>query len=100
MIDIDIHLHQTETTHPLQTLPEYTAYLNSNTDIPDSSSSNHSASAPYSPDRATVTPKKTPILQTQTSVKTTQLQNTTTTQPQNTQQNVSFLETNSPTSDS
>ena len=66
----------------------------------DSSSTNHSPTAPYSPDRATVTPNNTPILQTQTSVITTQSQNTTTTQPQYTQQNLTLLETNSPTSDS
>ena len=52
-------------THSLQTLPEYTA---------------------------TVTSNNTPILQTQTSVITTQ--------PQSTSQNLSILETNSPTSDS
>ena len=83
-----------------QTLPEYTAYLNSDTDILDSSSANHSPSAPCSPDGATVTPNNTPILQTQTSVITTQSQNITTTQPQYTQQNLPFLETNSSTSDS
>ena len=33
-------------THSFQSLPEYTAYLNSDTDILDSSSSNHSPSAP------------------------------------------------------
>ena len=87
-------------THSFQKLPEYTAYLNSETDILDSSSSNHSSSAPYSPDRATITPNNTPKLQTQTSVIATQSQNITTTQPQNTQQNLPFLETNSPTSDS
>ena len=107
MIDINNHLHQTETTHQssslthsFQTLPEYTAYLNSDTDIMDSSSSNQSPSAPYSPDRATVTPNNTPILQTQTSAITTQSQNITTTQSQYTQQNLPFLETNSRTSDS
>ena len=106
MTDTDIHLHQRETTHCLvqlihfKNLPEYTAYLNSDTDILDSSSSNHSPSAPYSPDRATITPNNTPILQTQTSVIATQSHNITTTQPQNTQQNLPFLETNSPTSDS
>ena len=66
----------------------------------DSSSSNHSPSAPYSPDRATKTPNDTPILQTQTSVIATQPQIFATTQPQNTQQNLPFLETNSPTNDS
>ena len=66
----------------------------------DSSSSNHSPSAPYSPDRATVTPNNTPILQTQTSVKTTEPQNIITTQPQPSSRNLPFLETNSPTSDS
>ena len=86
--------------HSFQTLPENTACLNSDTDILDSSSSNHSPSAPYSPDRATVTPNSTPILQTQTSVITTQPQNIITTQPQSTLQNLSFLGTNSPTSDS
>ena len=79
---------------------EHTAYLNSDTDILDSSSSNHSPSAPYSPDRATVTPNNTPIPQTQTSVITTQPQNIITTQPQSISQNLPFLETNSPTSDS
>ena len=106
---IDRHRHSpasnrnnssSSSTHSFQTLPEYSAYLNSDTDILDSSSSNHSPSAPYSPDRATVTPNNTHILQTQTSVITTQSQNTTTTQLQNTQQNLPFLETNSPTSDS
>ena len=106
---IDRHRHSpasnrnnssSSSTHSLQKLHEYTAYLNSDTDILDSSSSNHSAFAPYFPNRATVTPKSTPILQTQTSVITTQLQNTTTTQKQSTQQNVSFLETKSPTNDS
>ena len=106
---IDRHRHSpasnrnnssSSSTHSLQTLPEYTAYLNSDTNILDSSSSNHSQSAPYSPDRAPVTPNNTPMLQTQTSIIPTQLQNTTTTQPQNTQQNVSFSETNSTTSDS
>ena len=87
-------------THSFQVLPEYTAYLNSDTDILDSSSSNHSPSAPYSPDRATVTPNNTPILQTQTPVITTQPQNIITTQPQPSSQNLPFLETNSPTSDS
>ena len=70
-----------------------------NTDILDSSSSNHTPSAPYSPARATITPNNTPILQTQTSGVTTQSQNITTTQSQYTQQNLPFLETNSPTSE-
>ena len=87
-------------TQSFRVLPEYTAYLNSDTDLLDSSSSNHSPSAPYSPDRATVTPNNTPILQTQTSVITTQPQNIITTQPQPNSQNLPFLETNSPTSDS
>ena len=103
MIAIDPHPHQYEIIrhlHSCQTLPDYTAYLNSDTDILDSSSSNHSPSAPYSPDRATVTPNNTPILQTQTSVITTQPQNIITTQPQFILQNLPFLETNSPTSDS
>ena len=52
----------------------------------DSSPSNPSPSAPYSPDRITTTPNNTPILQTQT----------TTTQSQN----LPFFETNSPASDS
>ena len=87
----------------------HTAYLNSVTDKLDSLSSNHIPSAPYSPDRATVTPNDTPKLQTQTSVITTQSQNSTTTQPQNnstttqpqnTQQNLPILEKKSPTSDS
>ena len=47
-----------------------------------------------------MTPKNTPILQTQTSVIITQPQNIITTQPQSTPQNLPFLETNSPTSDS
>ena len=52
----------------------------------DSSPSDPSASAPYFPDRITATPNNTPIRQTQT----------TTTQSQN----LLFLETNSPVSDS
>ena len=104
MIEIDPQLHQpknssSSSTHSFQTLPEYTAYLNSDTDILDSSSSNHSPSALYSPDRTTATPNYTPILQTQTSVLTPQPQNNLTTQSQYTQQNLPFLETNSPTSD-
>ena len=87
-------------THLFQILPEYTAYLNSDTDILDSSSSNHSPSAPYSPDRATVTPNNTSILQTQTSVITTQPQNIITTQPHSISQTLPFLETNLQTSDS
>ena len=86
--------------HSFQTLPEYTAYLNSDTDILDSSSSSHSPSAPYSPDRATVTPNNTPIIQSQTSVITTQPQNIITTQPQSISQSSPFVETNSPVSDS
>ena len=58
-------------THSFQTLPESTAYLNSDTDILDSSPSNPSPFAPYSPDRITATPNKTPILQTQTTTATT-----------------------------
>ena len=81
-------------------MPEYTAYLNSDTDILDSSSSSHSPSAPYSPDRATVTPNNTPIIKTQTAVITTQPQNIITTQPQSFLQNSPFVETNSPVSDS
>ena len=57
----------------------------------DSSSSNPSPSAPYSPDRAPATPTNTPILRTQTSVITTQLQ----TIPEN----LLFLDTDSPTSE-
>ena len=60
--------------------------MNSDTDILDSSPSNPSPTAPYSPDRITTTPNNTPILQTQT----------TTAQSQN----LPFLETNSPASDS
>ena len=45
-------------------------------------------------------PNNTPILQTQTSVITTQPQNILTAQPQNTPQNLPFLERSSPTSDS
>ena len=106
---IDRHRHSpasnrnnssSSSTHSFQTLPEYTAYLESDTDILDSSSSNHSPSAPYSPDRAIVTPNNTPILQTQTSVITSQSQITTTFQPQYNQQSLPFLETNSQTSDS
>ena len=87
-------------THSFQTLHEYTACLNSDTDILDSLSSNHSPSASYSPDRATVTPNNIPIIQTQTSVITTQPQNIITTQPQSTSQSLPILETSSPTSDS
>ena len=72
----------------MQTLPEFTAYLNSDTDLLDSSSSKSSPSAPYSPDRITATPNNTPILQTQTTTTTTQ------------SQNLPILETNSPLSDS
>ena len=76
--------------------------MNSDTNILDSSSSNHSPSAPYSPDRATVTSNNTPILQTHTStsVITTQPQIIITIQPQSTSQNLPFSETSSPTSDS
>ena len=69
-------------------LPGYTAYLNSDRDILECSPSNPSPSAPYSPDRITATPNNTPILQTQTTTTTTQ------------SQNLPFLETNSPVSDS
>ena len=74
--------------------------MNSDTDILDSSSSSHSPSAPYSPDRATITPNNTPIIQTQTSVIPTKLQNIITTQPQSLSQNSPLVETNSPVSDS
>ena len=94
------NISSSSSTHSFQTLPEYTAFLNSDTDILDFSTSNHSPSAPYSPDRATVTSNNTPILQTQTSVITTQPQNIITTQPQSTSQNIRFLETSSPTGDS
>ena len=47
-----------------------------------------------------MTPNNTPILQTRKSVITTQLQNIITTQPQYIPQNLPFLETSSPTSDS
>ena len=86
------HPSSSSSTYSLQTLPEYTAYLNSDTDILDSSSSNPSPSAPYYPDRAPATPTNTPILQTQTSVIITQ--------PQAIPQNLLFLDTGSPTSDS
>ena len=79
-------------THSLQRLPEYTAYLNSDTDILDSSSSNPSPSAPYTPDRVPTTPTNTPITQTQTLVITTQSQPIS--------RNLTFAETNSPLSDS
>ena len=62
-------------SHSFQTLPEYTANLNSDTDILDSSSSNHSPSAPYSPDRAIVTPNNTPIIQTSNNNSTTNYYN-------------------------
>ena len=75
-------------THSFQTIPQYTAYVNSDTDILDSSPSNPSPSAPYSPDRITATPNNTPILQTQTTITTTQ------------SQNLPFLETKLPVSDS
>ena len=110
MIHIDSHPHQTETTHQKVQTIHFKHYLN----IPHiqiqvqtySSSSSHSPSAPYSPDRATITPNNTP--QTQTPVMTTQPQNIITTQPQNiltiqpqsTSQNLSIFETKSPTSDS
>ena len=109
ILKIDRHRHSpasnrnnssSSSTHSFQTLPENTAYQKSDIDKLESASSNHSPSAPYSPDRATVPPNNTPIFQTQTSVITTQLQNIITTQPQSTPQNLSFLETNSPTSDS
>ena len=91
-IDRNTHSFSSSSAYSLQTLPEYTAYLNSDTDILDSSSSNPSPSAPYSPDRATATPTNTPILQTQTSVVTTQ--------PQAIPKNLLLLYTGSPTSDS
>ena len=97
------NISSSSSNHSLQTLPDYTAYLNSDTDILDSSSSNHSPSAPYSPYRATETPNNTPTLQTQTPNNTPTLQTQTsviTTQPQYTPQNLPFLETNSPTNDS
>ena len=75
-------------THSFQTLPEYTAYLNSDTDLLDSLPSNPNPSAPYSPERITATPNNTPILQTQTTTTTTE------------SQNLPFLESNSPVSDS
>ena len=65
--------------------------MNSDTDILDSSSSNPSPSAPYSPDRAPATPTNTPILQILTSVIS---------QPQTIPQSLLFLDTGSPTSDS
>ena len=74
-------------THSFQTLPEYTAYLNSDRDILDSSPSNPSPSSPYSLDRKTATPNNTPKLQTQT-IPITQ------------SPNLPFLEINSPASDS
>ena len=79
-------------THSLQRLPEYTAYLNSDTDILDSSSSNPSPSAPYTADRVPTTPTNTPITQTQPLILTTQSQPIS--------RNLTFLETNSPLSDS
>ena len=91
---IDRHIHSpssttnnssSSSTHSLQRLPEYTAYLNSDTDILDSSSSNPSPSAPYTPDRVPATPTNTPITQTQT---------------QPISQNLVFSETSSPVSDS
>ena len=58
----------------------------------DSSSSNPSPSAPYTPDRVPTTPTNTPITQTQTLLLTTQ------SQPFS--RNLTFVETNSPLSDS
>ena len=96
---IDRHIHSpssttnnssSSSTHSLQRLPEYTAYSNSDTDILDSSSSNHSPSAPYTPDRVPTTPTNTPIAQTQTII---------TTQSQPISKNLTFEETNSPVSD-
>ena len=96
---IDRHIHPPSTTtnnssstHSLQRLPEYTAYLNSDTDRLDSSFSNPSPSAPYTPDRIPTTPTNTPITQTQTLVITTQSQPIS--------RNLTILETNSPHSDS
>ena len=98
---IDRHTHSpssttnissSSSTHSLQRLPEYTAYLNSDTDILDSSSSNSSPSAPYTPDRVPTTPTNTPKTQTQTLVITTQSQPIS--------RNLTFAETNSPLSDS
>ena len=86
------HSSSSTSTYSLKTLPEYTAYLNSDTDILDSSSSNPRPSASYSPDRAPATPTNTPILQTQTSGITTQ--------PQTIPQNLLFLDTGSSRSDS
>ena len=106
MIAIEPHLHQQEIINQLVQHIHSKPYLNiphiinSDTDILDSSSSNHSPSAPYSPDKTTVTPNNTPLLQTQTSVLTTQPQNIITTHPQSTSENLPFLETSSPTSDS
>ena len=99
--NIDRHVHSpssttnnssSSSTHSLQRLPEYTAYLNSDTDILDSSSSNPSPSAPYTPDRVPTTPTNTPITQTQTLAITTQ--------PQPILQNLTFAGTSSPVSDS
>ena len=81
-----INNSSSSSTHSFQTLPEYSAYLNSDTDILDFSPSNPSPFAPYSPDRIITTPNNTPKLQT----------HTTTAQSQN----LPFLETNSPASDS
>ena len=66
--------------------------MNSDTDILDSSSSNPSPSAPYTPERVPATPTNTPIPQTQTPVITTQ--------PQPISQNLVFSETSSPVSES
>ena len=96
---IDRHIHSpssitnnssSSSTHSLQRLPEYTAYLDTDTDILDSSSSNPSPSAPYTPDRVPTTPTNTPITQTQPIIVT---------QPQPISRNLTFEETNSPVSD-
>ena len=96
---IDRHIHSpssttnnssSSSTHSLQRLPEYTAYLDTDTDILDSSSSNPSPSAPYTPDRVPTTPTNTPITQTQPIVVT---------QPQPISRNLTFEKTNSPVSD-
>ena len=102
MIDIDSHPPQPEIIPPPAQTLHSKHYLNSDTEILDSSSSNHNPSAPYSPDRATETPTNTPTFQTQTPNNTPTLEtqtSVTTTQPQYTPQNLPFLERNSPVSD-
>ena len=88
LITLHLHLLQLETIHHLVQLIHSKNSLSIKhicTVILDSSPLNPSPSAPYSPDTITTTPNNTPILQTQTTAQS---------------QNLPFLETDSPVSDS